>query len=117
LFREQQNFSRAARNGKNVEVAGDHLVAAGDVKHALAGFEKIHLGEADDDGVFSGGKVRDRHGKIRPVNFLAEGLLAAALRADNRQALVAAPVLELAGDEYFPVARGARLLPAARMGN
>ena len=60
------------------------------------------------------GRLRHGHGKIRPANFLAERLLLPARRVFNREAFVAAPVLEIAGDENFPVARGARLLASGR---
>ena len=41
--REQENLSRAAGGGKNVEVAGERLVAAGDVERALAGVRENPL--------------------------------------------------------------------------
>ena len=107
---QQEDPARAAGGGENVKIARERLVAAGDVKRALAGVGENHFRQPDFDCVFARRKIGDGQREIRSVNFLAERFFAAPRRAFDRQAFVSPAVVELAADHDLPVAGHAGFL-------
>ena len=88
---QQENPASATGRGKNIEIVREHLVAAGDVEHTLAGVGEDDFRQPDLDGISARGQIGDGKREICAMDFLAERLLAAPRRADNCQAFVSPP--------------------------
>ena len=90
---------------EEVEVGGQDLVAAENVKRTLTWPVKFEFRQADFDGVFAGFELRHRAGEIRALDLVLKGCFVAG--GARNQECVKGAMFELAGNDDL-IITGAR---------